>query len=227
MNPPNSSRLTLEPRLIYAWTMYPGYGDGPYRSPILVHEVEPIGERRFDLSFMNIFYAAGVQNAVYRLRTLRREEKFIIAEQLIDGLKTDRVVIIEPMTRAWLRDYARTSEPLMDCLIRDYFRGSKAEPGGFPETGLEWLDHVWFALCVSLLKIGPPEVQLALACLVTASIKTAFGYGAFSAPPNDDHGAAARAIDAIADEDGSVIGCRSMQRRCIVWTRSFNAKRLE
>lgn len=123
--------LTLEPRQIYSWTMYPGYSDCPYRSPILVHQVEPIGDRRFDLSFLNIFYAAGVQNTVYRLRTLRREEKFIIAEQLEGGLKTERVVIIEPMTRAWLRELAQTFPPAIDYLTRDFFDGSSPVPEAF------------------------------------------------------------------------------------------------
>ena len=99
-------RLTLERQMLVGWTMYPGYGSFPYRSPIIVEEVVPRGGRTFDLKFMNVFYAAGVQGMTYRLRTLRRECTFHIAEVLEDDGPSDRVVIVEPMTRAWIESLA-------------------------------------------------------------------------------------------------------------------------
>jgi hypothetical protein len=102
----DQQRLTLERQMIVGWTMYPGYGSLPYRSPIIVEEVVPRGGRTFDLKFINVFYAAGVQRMTYRLRTLRRERTFHIAEDLEDDGPSDRVVIIEPMTRGWFESLA-------------------------------------------------------------------------------------------------------------------------
>jgi len=52
-------RLTLERGTWYGLTMYPGYGDGPYHSPIRVDDIKPQGQRLFKLSFLNLGYAAG------------------------------------------------------------------------------------------------------------------------------------------------------------------------
>lgn len=99
--------------------MYPGYGDRPYRSPITVHEIRPLGLRRFDLQFLNIFYAAGVQNMRYRLRTLRRERTYLVAEQIdeLDGKLSDRVVMIERLTRDWVIHAAPQCTGLLDRLF--------------------------------------------------------------------------------------------------------------
>lgn len=102
----DQKRLTLERHMIFGWTMYPGYGGLPYRSPIIVEDVVLRGGRTFDLEFVNVFYAAGVQRMTYRLRTLRRERTFHVAEALEDDGPSDRVVIIEPMTRGWIESLA-------------------------------------------------------------------------------------------------------------------------
>lgn len=99
----NQFRLTLEVDKIYGMTMYPGYGDGPYRTPIQVLSVVPHGQRTYELSFLNIFYAAGVQGMTYRLKTLKREAYFIAAEESKQG-GSDRMLIIEAMSKNWIRD---------------------------------------------------------------------------------------------------------------------------
>jgi len=99
--------------------MYPGYGDEPYRSPISIEEVRPLGLRRFDLHFFNIFYAAGVQHMRYRLRTLRREMTYLVAEQIgeVDGKLTDRVVVIERLTPDWFLHAAPHCAHLVERLF--------------------------------------------------------------------------------------------------------------
>lgn len=113
----DDQRLTLARQGVFGWTMYPGYGDGPYRSPIIVEEVTALGGRTLDLRLLNIFYAAGVQEMTYRLRTLRRERTFQISEVIEhDGL-TERVVILEPMTPTWIEDLAPKCIPHLNMLF--------------------------------------------------------------------------------------------------------------
>lgn len=121
-------RLTLERQMVFGWTMYPGYGGYPYRSPIIVEDVVPQGGRTFDLGFINIFYAAGVQKMTYRLRTLRRERTFQVAEALEYDGSSERVVIIEPMTRAWFEDHAPA---LVAQLDRLFSASDKPDPEAF------------------------------------------------------------------------------------------------
>lgn len=97
--------------------MYPGYGGDPYRSPIYVLELQPLGSRSFCLDFINIFYAAGVQHMTKRLRTLRRAETFIVAEE--SGNALGRVVIVERLTPAWFRHAAPQCEGMMCRLFED------------------------------------------------------------------------------------------------------------
>lgn len=110
-------RLTLERQMVCGWTMYPGYASYPYRSPIIIEELIPQGGRTFELRFINIFYAAGVQEMTYRLRTLRREPTFQIAEAFEHDRPSGRVVIIEPMTQAWIEELAPTCVAQLDRLF--------------------------------------------------------------------------------------------------------------
>ena len=84
--------------------MYPGYFGHPYRSPIKINLLETLGLRTYDLHFLNMFYAPGVQNMGYTLRTLRREASYIIAETIEDKKATDRTIVIEPMNAQWITD---------------------------------------------------------------------------------------------------------------------------
>ena len=95
------TRLTLERGKWYGWTMYPGYGDEAYYSPIWVRELAPLGDRQFRLDFFNLAYAAGVQDTSYTLKTLKREATYLVAAQP----DSDRTVIIEPLTKSWFRQH--------------------------------------------------------------------------------------------------------------------------
>lgn len=81
-------------------SMFPGYSDAPYHSPVIVRALRLLGNRRFDLDFVNIGYAAGVQHAQITLRTLHRGSSYMAA--LREG-GPDRAYIFLPMTRAWLQ----------------------------------------------------------------------------------------------------------------------------
>jgi hypothetical protein len=105
-------RMTLEPGRWYGWTMYPGYLDRPYHSPIKVLGVRALGTGRglFDLEFHNLAYAEGVRNMGYRLRTLRRERHHIIAAED----ESDRSVVIVPLGMVWIDIHAAS---LKDQLV--------------------------------------------------------------------------------------------------------------
>lgn len=102
MQKSTKQRLTLERGQIYGWTMYPGYSGRPYRSPIRIDFIKPLGQRTYKIMFLNMFYAAGVQHMGYTLRTMRREATYIVAEQVEAGEATDRIVIIERMNARWM-----------------------------------------------------------------------------------------------------------------------------
>ena len=117
MEKTSKHRLTLERGQMYGWNMYPGYFGHPYRSPVLIDSVEPLGQRTYKMMFLNMFYAAGVQGMGYTLRTLRRYATFIVAEEIEGGELTDRVVIIEPMNARWITD----NVPQLSQELRELF----------------------------------------------------------------------------------------------------------
>jgi hypothetical protein len=78
--------------------MFPGYGAfGPYRSPIRIDCVVPLGTGRghLRLSFYNANYASGVRDFVVLCRTIKLSEGFIAIELLNDdGTDTGRIAVI-------------------------------------------------------------------------------------------------------------------------------------
>ena len=113
-----SERLTLRPGQWYGLTMWPGYGDGPYHSPILVREVRVRGQRRFTLLFVNAAYAGGVQETGYELETLVRSGRYLLAK-LPEG---DRSIALVPLNSAWFDAHmpgmeAETYLPLADWQV--------------------------------------------------------------------------------------------------------------
>ena len=92
-------RFTLERGSWYGLTMYPGYGDEPYHSPIRIDELVPLGQRRFELRFLNLGYAQGVQNFHKVLRTLRRANSHLVAEETE---VEDRTYVIMALTPGWM-----------------------------------------------------------------------------------------------------------------------------
>ena len=64
------------------------------------------GQRKFDLHFLNAFYAQGVQCMGYKLRTLLRSDEFLMAV-LRD---VDRAIAITALTSEWLEVHAPVVE---------------------------------------------------------------------------------------------------------------------
>jgi len=108
--------------------MWPGYGDNPYFSPIIVRSVQPLGNRQFELDFVNVGYAAGVQQALYVMRTLKRGSNFLLAEKL-DGLDSDRAIAIEPLTKFWLDSHFVIESTKLDRMI---------DSAGNPQPDVLW-----------------------------------------------------------------------------------------
>lgn len=93
-------RFTLIPSHWFGLTMFPGYVDCPYHSPIRVDAIESLGNRMFQLRFLNLGYAAGVQDFSKRLRTLRRTQTHLVAEETE---VEDRTYVLVSLNPAWLR----------------------------------------------------------------------------------------------------------------------------
>ena len=91
-------RFTLVPGQWFALTMFPGYGDCPYHSPIRVDSIAPIPDRCFEVEYLNLGYAAGVQGMRKRWRTVRRVESHIIAEEASGG---ERSYVITKFNSSW------------------------------------------------------------------------------------------------------------------------------
>lgn len=97
-----SGRLELEPGRWYGWTMWPGYMDRAYHSPIRVEQVDWLGHELIDLQFYNAAYARGVRGMGTRLRILAHHATYLLAA--IDQSQ-DRSVAVVPMTAGWIELY--------------------------------------------------------------------------------------------------------------------------
>lgn len=95
-------RFTLVSGDWYGLTMFPGYFDCPYHSPIRIDSINARGGRQFDLQFLNLGYAAGVQNFQKRLRTLRRAKTHLVAEETE---VQDRTYVIVRLNTEWLHNH--------------------------------------------------------------------------------------------------------------------------
>jgi hypothetical protein len=93
-------RFTLIRSQWYGLTMLPGYGAGPYHSPIRVDHIAPAGQGRFDVHFLNLAYASGMHQFQCRWRTLKRGSTYLVAE---DPEQPDRCYLVQPLTHAWMR----------------------------------------------------------------------------------------------------------------------------
>jgi hypothetical protein len=118
-------RFTLIRSQWYGLTMFPGYGDCPYHSPIQVHEIEALGDRQFKLAFFNLCYASGVQHFEKQLRTLRRGVSHLVAAETE---VEDRTYVLVYFNAAWFQRYFPDSrietifdsagQPNKDALLR-------------------------------------------------------------------------------------------------------------
>lgn len=90
----------------------------PYHSPVRIDSVEPLGARHVELAFLNLGYAAGVQNFQQQFRTLRRTQTHIVLERADNQ---DRTYVFMPFNRSWLERY-------FPRLPHDRFFGTSGEP---------------------------------------------------------------------------------------------------
>lgn len=109
------TRFTLEKGKWYGMTMYPGYGDTAYHSPIRMKDVRPLksGAGRLDIDFFNAAYAQGVQDFTYRLRTLKRGEQYMLAA--IE--ETDRAISLVPCSLGWMKRYFPDQVPRLTDIM--------------------------------------------------------------------------------------------------------------
>lgn len=96
-----TDRFTLVSDAWYGLTMWPGYADRPYHSPILVRAVRPTGGRSFVLRFFNLGYAQGVQDMEYALETLMRESGYLLARVGDTG----RALVLLELNPAWFETH--------------------------------------------------------------------------------------------------------------------------
>jgi hypothetical protein len=119
------SRFTLVSGQWYALTMFPGYSNRPYHSPIRVDSIAPLGDRSFEMEFLNLAYAAGVQLFRKRLRTLRRSVTHLVAEEMD---VEDRTYAITQLNAQWFtrhfegipasQCFDTSGEPIEEALLK-------------------------------------------------------------------------------------------------------------
>lgn len=95
-------RFTFKRGGWYGLSMYPGYIDTPYHSPIRVEECKPLGNRCFELTFLNLAYAAGVKNLIKPLQTLRRTQSHLVAKETDSN---DRTLVFVMLNQGWMKMY--------------------------------------------------------------------------------------------------------------------------
>lgn len=108
--PVTPSRLILQPAHWYGWQMLPGYGghrNVPYFSPIYTQQVKPLktGRRQLRMSFLNVLYAAGVQDMSLELRVVVHAADYLVTE--VEGPDEDakRVGIVSHIEFEWVRRF--------------------------------------------------------------------------------------------------------------------------
>jgi hypothetical protein len=107
---PLVTKLNLVPDRWYAWQMIPGYvGERsiPYCSPIFVQRVVPkkTGKSILGIDFVNVLYAAGVQDFSLDIRILKHCADYLVAELLYDGDAPDRVAVISHIEFGWIERF--------------------------------------------------------------------------------------------------------------------------
>lgn len=103
------TRFTLEPEKWYAMELIGDEFVGPNYllrySPIkvLALNLSGKGTRSFKLEFFHANYPAGVQNKIYRLRTIARSDHFMLAESLDN--KPSRIIHLQRLSHQWLNSH--------------------------------------------------------------------------------------------------------------------------
>jgi len=127
---PPEDLFTLHVASWYAWQMLPGYGWGPYFSPIHIGEIRPMhsGKGLLGLSFFNARYATGVQGFSIKARVVKRTPEFIVLDLSPNG-QQERAAIISEISHGWLEKFApdvlmlqheqeRDTQKLLDSIYR-------------------------------------------------------------------------------------------------------------
>jgi hypothetical protein len=78
-------------------------------SPIMVHSIEPLGYREFDLFFYHANYPEGVRDKRYRLRTIYRGEFYVLARSTEHN--PVRHLLIFDISHTWLNANFQVSIP--------------------------------------------------------------------------------------------------------------------
>lgn len=107
----------------YALTMYPGYWDVPYHSPMRVDGIAWLDEQHFMLEFLNLAYAAGVRDFRIECAILKAAPEFLACSP-VD--QPDRMYVFAKLTRAWMT--ANFPQVAIDRLFDD---AGVPNPSGF------------------------------------------------------------------------------------------------
>ena len=105
------NRFSLEPGRWYAAELLGEEFGSEIRSysPIRVEEIGPKGGRSFSLAFYHANYPEGVRDKVYELETIERSATFILAR--VCEHSPARLMLICPVTSAWLREHFGATVP--------------------------------------------------------------------------------------------------------------------
>ncbi len=97
------AQFTIESAHCYGLSMYPGYGNEPYFSPIRVERVVPLGNGLLEVEYLNAGYAEGVQQMKKKYRVHRRGERNLVLDELH---VPERTAIIEAISASWIMSRA-------------------------------------------------------------------------------------------------------------------------
>lgn len=95
----SKSKFTIERDRWYGLSMYPGYGDVSYFSPIQVQLVNLLGNKLIEIEYINAGYAEGVQLMKKKYIVHRRSEFHVILNEIH---VPERTVILEPLSASWI-----------------------------------------------------------------------------------------------------------------------------
>jgi len=107
----NDAAFSLAEGGWYGVSMFPGYADAPYHSPIRVNRIEQLDPHRFELDFLNLAYAAGVQQFSLEFEIVKTAPGFLASEP--KG-QLDRLYIFAKLTSSWMKahfPHRRTYRP--------------------------------------------------------------------------------------------------------------------
>ncbi len=115
----DGNKLTLDIGKWYSWQMLPGYGWGPYFSPIKIFEFRKLKENNLiELGFHNACYAQGVQSFTLTMKVLWHVADYLIVK--LQPVSSDRVAIIGNINYEWLEKNITMEKIASDMPIEDF-----------------------------------------------------------------------------------------------------------